>query len=137
MVGCTIVIQIVVFVDYSHHHHIHQLTLCTIFLGLDCQFLMTKLILMLSALNINSVLTIPLLVLNPVLIHHVSHQIPRHETFIVVTFLAVSQQGHPWSFQWLSKCTVFLGSAPSPTFRFSPPPWAWLDGKVAAANSSN
>jgi hypothetical protein len=35
IVGCTIILWLVVFVKYSHHHNIHQLTLSTILLALD------------------------------------------------------------------------------------------------------
>ncbi len=32
LVGCTIDISFIVLVDHIHHHHIHQLMLCTILL---------------------------------------------------------------------------------------------------------
>ncbi len=77
IVGCTIVLWLAVSVKYSHNHNIHQLTLSIILLTLDSLFLVTKLILTLSALSVNSVLMIPLLQLNSVLVHHVTHHLPK------------------------------------------------------------
>jgi hypothetical protein len=92
---------------------------------------------MLSALSVNFILTFPLLGLNPILIHHVAHQISKQETIIVGAVLADAQQGLPWSFQWLSECTALFAFPPPPTFCFSPPPRAQLEGMAAAATSSN
>ncbi len=109
IIGCTIVLWLIVFVKDSHHHNIHQLILSTILLALDSWFLKTKLILMLSALSINSVLTIPLLRLDPVLIHQVAHHMPTQEAIVVVAVLAIGRQWLPWRLEWPRKGPATFG----------------------------
>jgi hypothetical protein len=77
-------------------------------------------------LSVNFMLMFPLLKLTPILIHHVAHQISKQETIIVIAILAVTGQGLPCSFQWLSECMLFL-FPPPPALCFSPPPRAQLD----------
>jgi hypothetical protein len=91
IIGCAIVFWLIVSVNDSHHHNIHQLTLSMILLALDSLLLMMKLILTLSALSVNSVLKIPLLQLNSVLVHHVTHHLAKGETVVVVAVLAINQ----------------------------------------------
>ncbi len=103
-----------IFVQQSHHHYIHQLPLHVSFLARNCHLFTAKLVFVLSQHCINFVSTLPLLVLmlpllrlNPTLMHHHAHLAPKQK-FIFIAVIHMMRRLLPYGFKRHRKGIAFF-----------------------------